>query len=159
MRDPGVAITGRGARRDRRRRGSRRGVILGIVSVVVLALAAGGAGDPLPGPPGSPPPTAGPFPQAWENGGDPAHGEAHGGGRPPPRQQAAAQLGMRHIHLVLGRVTPAGGPASARFTATADLASGHVWTYQGQLALVKRGRHWWVNWSPAAIYPGLRAGQ
>jgi len=34
-----------------------------------------------------------------------------------------------------------------------------VWTYRGQLALVERDRHWWVNWSPAAIYPGLRAGQ
>jgi cell division protein FtsI/penicillin-binding protein 2 len=60
---------------------------------------------------------------------------------------------------VLGRVTPNGGTASARFTASADLDSGHVWTYRGQLALVKRDRHWWVNWSPAAIYPGLRAGQ
>jgi cell division protein FtsI/penicillin-binding protein 2 len=81
------------------------------------------------------------------------------GGLAGPLQQAAAQLGMRHIHLVLGQVTPNGGTASARFTASADLASGHVWTYRGQLALVKRDRQWWVNWSPAAIYPGLRAGQ
>src|SRR5262249_58852688 len=106
----------------------------------------------------------GPAPRrAGKTGASPAGGRVGGGvprgGRPPPLQQAAAQLGMRHIHLVLGRVTPAGGTASARFTATADLASGHVWTYQGQLALVKRGRHWWVNWSPAAIYPGLPAGQ
>src|SRR5262249_58497402 len=101
--------------------------------------------------------------RAGKTGAAGAGGRAGGGvprgGLPPPLQQAAAQLGMRHIHLVLGRVTPAGGTASARFTATADLASGHVWTHQGQLALVKRDRHWWVNWSPAAIYPGLRAGQ
>jgi len=56
-------------------------------------------------------------------------------------------------------VTPNGGTASARFTASADLASGHVWTYRGQLALVQRNRRWWVNWTPAAIYPGLRVGQ
>jgi len=163
MRDSGVAITGRGARRDRRRRGSRRVVILVIVSVLVLALAAGGAGYLLLRTKGSPQQTAAAYLQAWQNGDYPAMGKVSvgvpHGGLAPPLQQAAAQLGMRHIHLVLGRVTPAGGTASARFTATADLASGHVWTYQGQLALVKRGRHWWVNWSPAAIYPGLRAGQ
>src|SRR5215469_13612343 len=163
MNDPTVVMTGRGARRGRRQRGKRRIVILVVVSVLVLALAAGGAGYLLLRTVGSPQQTATAYLQAWQNGDYPAMGKVSvgvpHGGLAPPLQQAAAQLGMRHIHLVPGRVTPAGGTASARFTATADLASGHVWTYQGQLALVKRGRHWWVNWSPAAIYPGLRAGQ
>ncbi len=66
---------------------------------------------------------------------------------------------MRHLHLVLGRVTPDSAGAQARFTATADLVSNHVWTYTGQLQLVKQNRAWWVSWGPSAIYPGLKAGQ
>src|SRR5262249_59801336 len=58
-----------------------------------------------------------------------------------------------------GRGTPDGGWAGARFTVPADLASGHTWTYTGQLQLVVRDRRWRVDWSPAAIYPGLRAGE
>src|SRR5215472_2675626 len=145
MSDPTVAMTGRGARRGRRRRRKRRIIILVVVSVLVLALAAAA------------------YLQAWQKGDYPAMGRvsvgAPRGGLAGPLQQAAAQLGMRHIHLVLGQVTPNGGTASARFTASADLASGHVWTYRGQLALVQRDRHWWVNWTPAAIYPGLQAGE
>jgi Penicillin binding protein transpeptidase domain/NTF2-like N-terminal transpeptidase domain len=81
------------------------------------------------------------------------------GGLAGPLRAAAAQLGMRHIRLVLGRVTQNGGSAQARFAATADLASGVVWRYQGQLQLVTRNRSWWVSWSPSAIFPGLRAGE
>ena len=162
MSDPTVLTTGRGARR-RRRRGKRRIIIVIVVSVLVLALAAGGAGYLLLRTTGSPQQTAATYLQAWEKG-DYAAMVKVSVGVPPgglgrPLQQAAAQLGVRHIHLVLGQVTPNGGTASARFTASADLASGHVWTYRGQLALVERDRHWWVNWSPAAIYPGLRAGE
>src|SRR6516225_5990040 len=162
MSDPTVLATSRGARR-RRRRGKRRIIIVIVVSVLVLALAAGGVGYLLLRTTGSPQQTAATYLQAWQNGDYPAMGKVSvgvpPGGLARPLQQAAAQLGMRHIHLVLGQVTPGGGTASARFTASADLASGHVWTYRGQLALVERNRHWWVNWSPAAIYPGLRAGQ
>ena len=76
-----------------------------------------------------------------------------------PLTAAAAQLGQRRIRLSLGQVTSTGGSALARFTATADLASGHAWTYRGQLQLIRRNHRWWVNWSPAAIYPGLRSGE
>src|SRR5215472_1581281 len=162
MSDPTVLMSGRGARR-RRRRGKRRIIILVVVSVLVLALAAGGAGYLLLRTVGSPQQTAATYLQAWQKGDYPAMGKVSvgvpPGGLAGPLRQTAAQLGMRHIHLVLGPVTQNGGTASARFTASADLASGHVWTYRGQLALVRRNRHWWVNWSPAAIYPGLRAGQ
>src|SRR5215471_10612992 len=163
MSDPTVLISGRGARRGRRRRGRRRVIILVVVSVLVLALAAGGTGYLLLRTVGSPQQTASAYLQAWQKGDYPAMGKVSvgvpPGGLAGPLQQTAAQLGMRHIHLVLGQVTQAGGTASARFTASADLASGHAWTYRGQLALVERNRHWRVNWSPAAIYPGLRAGQ
>ena len=56
-----------------------------------------------------------------------------GSGLATPLRQTAAELGLRSIHLRLGRVTTSGGSARARFTATADLASGHTWTYPGQL--------------------------
>jgi transpeptidase family protein/MecA-like transpeptidase family protein/penicillin-binding protein len=161
MSDPTV-LMGYGSRR-RRRRGKRRIIILVVVLVLVLALAAAIAGYLLLRTVGSPQQTASTYLQAWEKGDYPAMGKvsvgAPPGGLAGPLQQAAAQLGMRRIHLALGQVTPNGGAASARFTASADLASGHVWTYRGQLALVQRDRHWWVNWTPAAIYPGLRAGQ
>src|SRR5215471_4824491 len=163
MSDPTVLISGRGARRGRRRRGRRRVIIWVVVSVLVLALAAGGTGYLLLRTAGSPQQTAAAYLQSWEKGDYPAMGKVSvgvpRGGLAGPVQQAAAQLGMRHIHLVLGRVTPNGGTASAQFTASADLASGHVWTYRGRLALVNRNRRWWVNWSPAAIYPRLRAGE
>src|SRR5215475_15231565 len=149
MSDSILLRTGRGARRGRRRRGKRRIVILVVVSVLVVALAAGGAGYLLLRTVGSPQQTASAYLQAWQRGDYPAMGKVSvgvpSGGLAGPLQQAAAQLGMRHIHLVLGQVTANGGTASARFTASADLASGHVWTYRGQLALVKRDRHWWVD--------------
>src|SRR5262249_46984543 len=163
MSDSILLRTGRGARRGRRRRGRRRIVILVVVSVLVVALAAGGAGYLLLRTVGSPQQTASAYLQAWQRGDSPAMGKVSvgvpRGGLAGPLQQAAVQLGMRHIHLMLGQVTPNGGTASARFTASADLASGHVWTYRGQLALVQRDRHWGGKWSPVALYPGLRSGQ
>ena len=39
----------------------------------------------------------------------------------------AGAAGRIRIRLVPGPVTVSGGSAQARFTATADLASGHVW--------------------------------
>src|SRR5262249_60703821 len=153
MRDPTVAMSGRGARWGRRRRRRRRIIIVVVVSVLVLALAAGGAGYLLLRTAGSPQQTAAAYLQAWQKGDYPAMGRVSvgvpQGGLAGPLQQAAAQLGMRHIHLVLGQVTPNGGTASARFTASADLASGHVWTYPGQLALGRRRPARRVSQAPA----------
>jgi hypothetical protein len=147
----------------RRERGGRRTVIVVvIIAVLVLGLAAGVAGYLLRTI-GSPQQTAASYLAAWQRGDCPAMGKVSvnvpHGGLAAPLHQVAADVGIRHLHLVLGRVTQNGGSAQARFTATAGLASGHVWTYQGQLQLVKQNRHWWVDWSPAAIYPGLRAGE
>ena len=145
-----------------RNRGRRRTVIAAvIIAVLVLGLAAGVAGYVLRTI-GSPQQTAASYITAWQQGDYPAMGRVSvnvpHGGLAPPLRQVAAEVGIRHLHLVLGRVTQNGGSAQARFTVTAGLAS-HVWTYQGQLQLVKRNRHWWVNWSPADVYPGLRAGE
>jgi hypothetical protein len=147
-----------------RDRGRRRTVItVVIVAVLVLAVVAAGAGYLLLRTIGSPQQTAASYLSAWQRGDYPAMDKVSvnvpHSGLAVPLRQVAAELGIRHLHLVLGRVTQNGGSAQARYTATADLASSHVWTYQGQLQLVKRNRHWWVNWSPAAIYPGLKAGE
>jgi hypothetical protein len=133
------------------------------VSVLVLALAAGGAGYLLLRTIGSPQQTAASYLAAWQRADYPAMGQVSVGaprsGLAAPLREAAAQLGARRLRLVPGEVTQHGGSATAAFTATADLASGHAWTYRGRLSLVRRNRHWWVSWSPAAIYPGLRAGE
>jgi hypothetical protein len=112
---------------------------------------------------GSPEQTADTFLTNWEtrtySAMDPVTVNAPKGGVAVPLRAAAAQLGMRRIHLVLGQVTQDGGTAQARFTATATIAAGQVWKYQGQLQLVTQSRTWFVNWSPSDIYPRLQAGQ
>jgi Penicillin binding protein transpeptidase domain/NTF2-like N-terminal transpeptidase domain len=146
------------------RRGRRRMIIALVVVVAVIAAGAGVTAAYLAlRTRGSPSQTAASYLHGWQHGSyramDAVTVNAPPGGLAGPLQQSAAQLGLLGMHLKLGRVTSSGGTALARFTATDQLASGHAWTYQGQLRLVKRNRHWWVSWSPAAIYPGLRAGQ
>jgi hypothetical protein len=146
-----------------RRTGRPRIAALVIAAVLALALAGGGAGYLLLRTKGSPRQTAASYLADWQRGSYPAMAKASvntpRSGLAGPYQQMAADLGVRQIHLSLGQVTVSGGSAQARFTATASLASGHVWTYPGQLQLIRRDRGWRVNWSPAAIYPGLRAGE
>jgi Penicillin binding protein transpeptidase domain/NTF2-like N-terminal transpeptidase domain len=112
---------------------------------------------------GSPEQTADIFLTNWEtrtySAMDPVTVNAPKGGVAVPLRAAAAQLGLRRIHLVLGQVTQDGGTAQAHFTATATIAAGQVWKYQGQLQLVTQSRTWFVNWSPSDIYPRLQAGQ
>jgi Penicillin binding protein transpeptidase domain/NTF2-like N-terminal transpeptidase domain len=84
---------------------------------------------------------------------------APAGGVAGPLGAAAAQLNMRSIQLKLGQVTQSGSSAQAKFTATAKIAGGQTWTYQGQLQLVVQSRTWMVNWTPSDIYPGLQAGE
>jgi hypothetical protein len=142
----------------------RRSVIAVIVAVLlVVALAAAGAGNVLLRTIGGPRQTAASYLRAWQAGNYQAMSavsvDVPGSGLAGPLRRVAADLGMRRIRLSLGQVTTNGGAARARFTATAELASGHTWSYRGGLSLVKRDRRWWVEWSPAAVYPGLRAGQ
>jgi hypothetical protein len=149
----------------RGRGGGRRRTIVGVVVAAagVLVLAGAGAGYLLLRTHGSPEQTAASYLAAWQRGDYRAMGKVSvhvpHGGLATPVGQFASQVGVRHLHLVLGKVTPDSAGAQARFTATADLVSNHVWTYTGQLQLVKQNRAWWVSWSPSAIYPGLRPGQ
>ena len=146
---------------SRRRRRSVTAVVA--VVVLVLAVAAAGGGYLLLRTTGSPQQTAASYLGDWQRGSYAAMDEVSQNvprsGLAGPLRQAAAELGLRRLRLVPGPVTTGGGSAQARFTATADLASGHVWTYTGQLRLVRQDRRWWVSWSPSAIYPGLRSGE
>jgi hypothetical protein len=145
----------------RRRRRSITAVV--VVAALVLAAAAAGGGYLLLRTIGSPQQTAASYLGDWQRGSYPAMDKISvnvpGSGLAGPLRQAAAELGIRRLHLAPGAVTTSGGSAQAKFSVTADLASGHVWAYTGQLQLVRRSRHWWVNWSPSAIYPRLRAGE
>ena len=131
--------------------------------MLVLALVAGGAAYLLLRTHGSPQQTAASYLSDWQRGDYRAMNKVSvnvpHGGLATPLGQFAAQAGVRQLHLVLGRVTPDSAGAQARYTATADLASSHVWRYTGQLQLVKQNRAWWVSWSPSAIYPSLTTGQ
>ena len=84
---------------------------------------------------------------------------APAGGVAGPLRASAAQLNLRSIHLKLGPVTQNGSSAQAKFTASATIAGGQVWTYQGQLPLVISSRAWFVSWSPSVIFPSLQSGQ
>ncbi len=146
------------------RRGRRRPVIIAVVvAVLVVALGAAGGSYLLLRTTGSPSQTAASYLLAWQRGDYRAMAKVSvnvpRSGLAAPVKLASAQLGLRSIRLSPGRVTTAGGSAQAPFTATAKLAGGRTWTYRGRLQLVTRNRHWWVSWSPAAIYPGLRAGE
>jgi transpeptidase family protein/MecA-like transpeptidase family protein/penicillin-binding protein len=147
------------------RRTKRRSLIIVVAVIAAVVVATGAAGGYIlrTRTQGSPQQTAASYLRAWQQGSYRAMGQVSvdvpPGGLAGPVRQAKAELGLRSIHLRLGRVTEHGGSARAHFTATADLASGHTWTYPGQLQLVTRSRHWRVSWSPSAIYPGLRAGQ
>ena len=131
--------------------------------LLVLVLAGAGGGYLLLRTIGSPRQTATSYLAGWQRGSYASMQQVSvnvpRSGLAAPLAAAAAQLGQRRIRLSLGQVTSTGGSALASFTATADLASGHAWTYRGQLRLIRRDRRWWVNWSPAAIYPGLRSGE
>jgi Penicillin binding protein transpeptidase domain/NTF2-like N-terminal transpeptidase domain/Penicillin-binding Protein dimerisation domain len=137
-------------------------VLVAVASLVVV-LGGGAAGYLLLRTTGSPQQTAASYLSGWQRGDyramDNVSVNVPQGGLAGPLQQYAAQLGQRSLHTRLGQVTTSGGTAQAQFTASATLASGHTWTYRGQLRLVNRNRRWWVSWSPAAVYPGLRAGQ
>jgi len=131
--------------------------------VLVVGLAGAVGGYELLHTRGSPQQTAATYLAAWQRGDYRAMARvsvhAPAAGLAAPFSQVASDLGVRSTRLSLGTVTASGGTARAGFTATDALSSGHVWTYHGVLTLVTSQRRWWVNWSPAAIYPGLRAGE
>ena len=143
----------------------RRRTIIVIVTVAALVVVLGGgaAGYLLLRTTGSPQQTAASYLAGWQRGDYPAMDKVSvnvpQGGLASPLRQYAAQLGQRALHTRLGSVTSSGGTATAQFTAAVTMTTGHTWTYRGQLGLVDRNRRWWVSWSPAAVYPGLRSGE
>jgi hypothetical protein len=149
---------------SRRRRRRRRIVIIAVTAALAVAAGGAAAGYLLSRTTPSPRPAAAAYLAAWQRGDYRAMDKVSTGvpatGLAAPLTTADAQLGLRGIRLRLGAVTTTtNGQARARFTATAALASGHTWTYRGNLRLVQRGGQWRVAWSPAAIYPGLGPGE
>ncbi len=134
-----------------------------VVVVLLVGAAAAGGGYLLFRTKGSPQQTAAAYLNAWQAGNYRAMGQVSvgvpHGGLAGPLQRAATELGVRSTALSLGKVTSNGGTAVARFTVTDRLASSHVWRYRGVLRLLSKNRRWWVNWSPSAIYPRLKAGE
>lgn len=109
---------------------------------------------------GSPARTAASYLSAWQRGDVAGMRELSvnvpPGGLAGPISQVDHDLAVRGRDLRLGGVVAGrGGMARATFSATLSLAGGARWSYRGRLNLVRRSRHWWVNWSPAAIYPLL----
>ncbi len=148
---------------SRRRRGRGSVAAIAAAGVLLAAAIAGGAGYLLLRTKGSPGQTAARYLQDWQHGRYGAMAQLSIGvpsaGLAAPLTAAARQIGQRRLRLTLGPVSATGSSAVARFTAAASLASGHTWTYTGRLRLVTRSRRWYVQWSPAVIYPGLRSGQ
>ena len=135
---------------------------MAIVSLLIVSAAAAGIYILLRtnGGPGE---TAANYLSAWQRGNVAAMRELSVGvpvgGLASPLAQVDHDLGVRGRQLRLGAVSSGpSGTARATFTATLTLADGARWTYQGQLRLLDRSRRWWVNWSPAAIYPQLTQG-
>jgi hypothetical protein len=147
------------------RKRRRRWVIAVVVTVLVLILGAAGAGGGylLLRTHGTPGQTAASYLNAWQRADYRAMQRVSvhvpASGLAGPLTSVASQLGVKRLSLKLGAVAIRGNSAVAHFTVTEGLASGHVWTYQDQLPLLVRNRHWRVSWSPSGIYPGLKAGE
>jgi Penicillin binding protein transpeptidase domain/NTF2-like N-terminal transpeptidase domain len=159
----GVRLSRRRRPVSMRPRRHRTLIIAAVVAALIIALGAAASSYLwLHRTVGSPSQTAAAYLSAWQRGAYPSMDQVSvsvpPSGLAGPLKQAAAELGVRQLRLSPGRVTSAGGSAQAEFTATALLASGHTWRYQGRLHLISKDRHWRVSWSPAAIYPGLRPG-
>jgi transpeptidase family protein/MecA-like transpeptidase family protein len=137
--------------------------ILVVVAVLIAGAVAAGGGYLLLRTKGSPQQTATAYLSAWQQGNYRAMGKVSvgvpHGGLAGPLTSADKQLGVRSTQLTLGKVTSGSGAAQASFVVKDQLVSNHIWVYHGTLRLVNRNRRWWVNWSPAAIYPGLKAGE
>ena len=169
----GARIMHQGVRLSGRRRSfvmrprRRRPVIIAVV-VAALVIALGAAGAELPvaaahrrAARARPRPA---YLSAWQRGAYPAMDKVSvnvpRSGLAGPLQQAAAELGVRRLRLVAGpgdRRTA--GPPRRSSPPPPSWPAVTPGRYQGQLHLVKQNRHWWVSWSPAAIYPGLRPGE
>ena len=154
------SIRDRPARPKRRR---RKLTILLLVVVLIAGAAAAGGFYVLNRTKGSPQQTAAAYLGAWQRGNYSAMskisvGVPHGG-LAGPLTSVDRQLGVRSSQVILGQVTSSSGAAQAKFVVKDQLSSSHLWVYHGTLRLLSRDRRWWVNWSPAAIYPGLKAGE
>ncbi len=70
------------------------------------------------------------------------------------------QLDATGYTLRIGQISQDGDAAAAYFDASVNLGSDRLqWDYRSRLVLHRTGGIWKVDWSPAAIVPGLHIGQ
>jgi cell division protein FtsI/penicillin-binding protein 2 len=74
-------------------------------------------------------------------------------------QQIADNLGVTVAAYTLSEVDTSGASAIARFTATLQLDGLGEWSYDGALSFTRDGGRWLVEWTPAAMHPGIGDGQ
>jgi cell division protein FtsI/penicillin-binding protein 2 len=151
--------------------GMRRGLVVGAVVVIVVVLAVGGwflFGRSDPDPFAGARPAADAYAQGWQSGS--LESMTFAGG------MTGADVAAR-VDAITGKVVPAEGdrpevvvvdvtpdPAderrgTAQVEVTWTLSEGVQWTYAVPTPLVKEGRAWFVEWSPAAVEPSLQAGE
>ncbi|HSQ37064.1 MAG TPA: penicillin-binding transpeptidase domain-containing protein [Acidimicrobiia bacterium] len=72
----------------------------------------------------------------------------------------AEGVGASSAAFIVEDILPAddGAGALVTFTATIEVAGAGAWEYQGSLPVVRAGRGWLVNWSPAVLHPSLEEG-
>lgn len=75
-------------------------------------------------------------------------------------EQVAKGLGGAMVRARIGRVNVKDEAGTARFAAAWTIPGlAKPWTYDGQLALVRKNEKWLVHWEPRAVHPRLGAGQ
>lgn len=73
--------------------------------------------------------------------------------------QTTAALDGAPASVALRSIDTKGAGATARLAVTWNLAGWTPWRYESKVPLVRRDGRWRVRWSPAVLYPGLRAGE
>lgn len=128
--------------------------VAGAVAAVAAVAGCGGSG----GPPVTP--AANAFLSAWGEQRD----RAAAATTDAPRKALVALTAMSGAH-VLGPATPRllrieqhGARASATYAATVQVAGLGRWRFHNRLSLRNVHGRWLVHWSPAAVVPGMRAG-
>jgi hypothetical protein len=74
-------------------------------------------------------------------------------------EQTATDLPEAALSTELGAVTVEDGTATARWTATWDLAAAPEWSYESTLRLEEGDEDWEVVAEPALVHPELGEGQ
>ena len=101
------------------------------------------------------------FAAAWSGGDDRTAAALTDSPAAAEQALAAVRAALRPAGLAVAvdQVRTASGRADASVTVTWDLGKDRRWSYPSALALREADSGWLVEWSPAAVHPGLGPGQ